>query len=186
LPPRLALAALVRHPLATLAALLGMPLGLLAAEGLAAFFAWQQGQLPLMVVDLFPPPRIQEEDDGKHVYFQYDGTLLNENCSENMELLNQAYPHGLRRGFTLAGTIPPSLSMGLLQVRVDPEAYRVDPAVYLTMRILLTVLILWVAGVLLTLQARWLGLIVALDSRRPADGSDVGHAGLLHPDQPRG
>jgi hypothetical protein len=167
LPPRLALAALVRHPLATLAALLAMPLGMLVTEGLVALLAWQQGQLPLMVIDLFPPPRIQEQDDGKHVYFEFDGTVLDENCSANLESLNHAYPLGLRRGFTLTGTIPPSLSMGLLRVRMDPETYRVDPAAYLTMRILLTVLILWVAAVLLALQARWLGLIAALDSRRP-------------------
>jgi hypothetical protein len=180
LPPRLALAALVRHPLAALAALVIFPLGLLLTEATAAFLAWQQGQLPLMVVDLFPPPRIQEEDDGKHVYFQYDsGPTLDENCSENMDFLCQAYPHALRRGFTLTGTIPPSLAIGLLQVRAVPEDYRVDPAAYLTMRILVTVLILGVAGVLLTLQARWLGLIVALGSRRPAVLPHVGHPGLM-------
>jgi hypothetical protein len=46
------------------------------------------------------------------------------------------------------------------------------------MRILLTVLILWVAAVLLSLQARWLGLAVALDSRRPGVPPHVQHHGL--------
>jgi hypothetical protein len=46
LPPRQSLGALARHPLATLSALLVVPMGMLALEGLVALVAWQQGQLP--------------------------------------------------------------------------------------------------------------------------------------------
>ena len=70
LPPRLVLKSLARHPLATLAALLVVPLGLLATEVLVASFVWEQGQLPLMVADLFPPPRFEWEIDGRHLYLQ--------------------------------------------------------------------------------------------------------------------
>jgi hypothetical protein len=82
--------------------------------------------------------------------------------------VNRVYPRGLRRGFTLTGTIPASLSMGLLKVRVNPWKYAVSPTSYLAMRIFLTVLILTGVGLLLTIQARWLGLIGATALRRPA------------------
>jgi hypothetical protein len=163
----MALTALARHPLAVLAALLIVPLGLAAAEGIVALCAWQQGQLPLMVVDLFPPPKVDYEVNGKHLYFDYDGIRINTPVAASIEPVVAVYPVGFRRGFTLSATIPPSLSMGLLGVRCNPFAYEVPPLAYLAMRILATALILSIAGAVLMVQARWLGLITALDARRP-------------------
>jgi hypothetical protein len=166
LPWRAVLGALFRHPLATLSALLVLLVALIAAEGLAAFAAWQQGQLPLLVVDLFPPPGFAYLEDGKHLYFDYDGTLIDRNYSASIDALAAVYPQGLRHGFTLAGTIPPSLSLGLMQVRTDPWEYRVYPEVYLVLRIVLTVGILFTSGIALAVQARWLGVIAAQGARR--------------------
>jgi hypothetical protein len=167
LPPRLALRALARHPLATLAALLVLPPALAVTEGLVALAAWQQGQLPLLVVDLFPPPRFAFELDGRHLYFNYDGIAIDKNYSESIEALATVYPYGLRHGFTLVGTIPPSLAMGLLAVRTNPWMYDVAPLAYLIFRIVMTVAILSIAGLAFLVQARWLGLIAALGAHRP-------------------
>jgi len=167
LPPRLVLKSLTRHLPATLAALLVVPLGLLATEALVASFAWEQGQLPLMVADLFPPPRFEWELDGRHLYFNYDGTTVVANLSASTSTIVPVYPRGLRHGFTLVGTVPTSLSVGLLEVRAIPWLYEVTPLGYLITRVVLTLLILSITGLLFTIQARWLGLIAAVDPRRP-------------------
>jgi hypothetical protein len=167
LPPRLALGALARHPLATLAALLVLPPALAVTEVVVALAAWQQGQLPLLVVDLFPPPRVAFELDGRYLYFNYDGTTIDRNYSESIAALATVYPYGLRHGFTLVGTIPPSLAMGLLAVRTNPWMYDVAPVAYLIFRIVMTIAILSIAGIALLVQARWLGLIATLGAHRP-------------------
>jgi hypothetical protein len=181
LPPRLALAALVRHPAATLAAVLVLPLGLVLIEGLLIVIAWQQGQLPLMILDNFPPPRLVRAEDGRHALFNYDGRVFDLQSMGRPEDLIQLYPRGLRRGFTLLGTIPLSLSVGRVEVRVSPRRFQVQPAQYMATRIAATALILTGAGLLLTIQARWLGLIAALDSRRPAAGQHPSFGALPDP-----
>jgi hypothetical protein len=157
LKPRRALAALVRHPLATVAALAVVPLGLLATELLAAGIAWQQGQLPLMVADLFPPPWFEQRKDGAHICFDYGGPVLDVNCTDTLDTLVPVYWHGLRRGLTLSGTLPASLSIGPHGMRDELWRFRVGPAQYRALRFVLTVLITWSAGTVLTIQARWLG-----------------------------
>jgi hypothetical protein len=172
LPPRLVLKALARHWLATLAALLLVPLGLLATEGLVAAVAWEQGELSLMVADLFPPPEFVWAADGRHLCFNYDGAVIDVKFSETKAAAAMPiYPRGLRRGFTLIGTIPLSLSVDLFEVRAFPFLFGVKQATYLITRIVLTFLIVSAAGILFAIQARWLGLIAALDARRPPAGN---------------
>jgi hypothetical protein len=166
LSPRTALGALLRHWPATLSALAVFPAALILTEGILALFAWQQGQLPLLVVDLFPPPRFAYVVDGKHLYFNYGGTRLDKNFSESVDGLAAAYPLAFRHGYTLVGTIPPSLAMGLLEVRTNPWECEVTPESYLFHRILFTFLIVAVIGIALMVQARWLGLIAATGTRR--------------------
>jgi hypothetical protein len=164
LPPWRPLARLARHPLATLAALLIVPLGLLATEGLLALVAWEQGQLPLMVVDLFPAPRLEHREDGVRFCFDLDGTVVAANCTENLDNLIPVYGHAVRRGFSLTGTLPASLSIGLVRRPAHRWMFRVGPKEYLATRIVLTFLVAWAGGTLLTIQARWLGRIASLDS----------------------
>jgi hypothetical protein len=167
LPSRLVLRALARHPAATLLALLLLPLALILTEGFVALISWQQGQLPLLVVDLFPPPVDAYRVNGRHLEFDYDGTRLDRNYSESLDSVAGAYPYGLRHGFTLVGTVPASLSVGLLQVRTNPWEYAVTPVAYLILRVSLTLVILAAGSTALVVQARWLGVIAALGSHRP-------------------
>jgi hypothetical protein len=167
LPPRLTLTGLARNPLALLSALLVLPMGLLATEGLVALIAWEQGQLPMMVADLLPPPQFDWVPNGRQLSFDYDGLKIKKNITANINSLDSVYLQGLRRGFTLTASIPPSLSVGLLEVRTHPYECSAEPPVYLATRIVLTLLILFATGGLLAVQARWLGLIAALASRHP-------------------
>ena len=75
------------------------------------------------------------EVDGRHLYFNYDGTTIVANLSAGTSSVVAVYPRGLRRGFTLVSTIPPSLSVGLLEVRAIPWIYGVAPWAYLIMRL---------------------------------------------------
>jgi hypothetical protein len=174
LPVGLALAALWRHKAATLCALLVVPLGLLLVEGAVAFVAWEQDYLPILVADLFPPPRVEARGDGPYMIASYDGAVSEESISPGRGNLSRTYALGLRRGFTLVGEVPASLALGPMP-RADsvaflpttPAWFYVEPAPYLAFRVILSVLILTSAGLLLAVQARWLGLIAALDPRRP-------------------
>jgi hypothetical protein len=159
-----ALARLARHPLATLAALLILPLGLLATEALVAALAWEQGELPLMVADLFPPPALTYRDDGPRLCFDFDGTEVVAPCAASHDTLIPVYRSGLRHGFTLTGTIPASLPIRRTRIPINMWMFKVAAPRYLMTRIALTFLIAWAAAALLTIQARWLGLIAALDS----------------------
>jgi hypothetical protein len=174
LPAGLALAALRRHKAATLAALLVVPLGLLLVEGVVAFVAWDGDYLPILVADLFPTPRLEARDDGMYAITRYDGAVGEQHLVGGIGDLNRAYACALRRGFTLVGEVPASLALGQMPRAASvafldktPLLYAVKPAPYLAFRLLLSVMILTSAGLLLAVQARWLGLIAALDPRRP-------------------
>jgi hypothetical protein len=136
-------------------------------EALLALITWQQGQLPLMILDGFPHPTFERTEDGRHALFNYDGQVFDLKSTAPEDEVNRLYPRGLRRGFTLLGTIPLSLSVGLFEVRAEARRFNVLPGHYLASRIALTFLILTGIGLLLTVQARWLGLVAALDPHRP-------------------
>jgi hypothetical protein len=74
------------------------------------------------------------------------------------------YRSGLRRGFSLIGTIPGSLAIWRARIEANLWLFKVAPEKYLATRIALTFLVAWSVGTLLTIQARWLGLIAALDT----------------------
>jgi hypothetical protein len=142
-------------------------------EALLALIAWQQGQLALMILDGFPPPTFERAEDGRHALFNYDGQAFDLKSTAREDEVILLYPRGLRCGFTLLGTIPLSLSVGLSEVREEPQRFNVLPGHYLATRIALTFLILTGTGLLLTVQARWLGLVAALDSHRPVIPPDA-------------
>jgi hypothetical protein len=117
-----------------------------------------------MVADLFPPPRLKQLDDGPRLFFDFGGAEVVANCGETFDTLIPVYRQGLRRGFTLIGTVPASLSIWRSRRPINQWMFKVVPEKYLAVRIVLTFLAAWSAGILLTFQARWLGRIAALDS----------------------
>ena len=168
-PGRAALG-LARHPLATAVALLALPATLLLIEPVLAAFVWWQGQLPLLVTDIFPPPRIDSRLNGAHMVYIYDGLVIERIFTEDPSEILPVYLSGLRRGFTLVGTIPGSL-FPRNEVIVYPEWFHSSPPVYVAFRGVMAVLIVSVVGAVLSAQARMLGLIVSVGAGRPGAGN---------------
>ncbi|MCP6756592.1 hypothetical protein NL533_33710, partial [Klebsiella pneumoniae] len=72
------------------------------------------------------------------------------------------------------GAIPASLSGGQT-FRIPPVLFLTSDTHYFSVRCFLSLLILTGAGLLLTIQARWLGLVASLGSRRPGVASSTTH-----------
>lgn len=163
IPARRALSGLARHPVATLTALLLVPLSCCLLEALLALIVWQQGCLALMIDDLFVTPREVLQTDGTYLIYRFHGTVITRPLGDRSADIAPVYHAALRRGFTLLGTIPASLSTGWYS-RASLYAYRTDEAFYAAMRAVLSVLTLSTLGAVLALQARWLGLVAAFGS----------------------
>jgi hypothetical protein len=158
------LAAIRRHPLATVLVLFLLPAGLLALEAALVVLFIEQGWFGYLVKDLFPPMgsnRVVLGFDG------YDAQLAVAPLTSFLRL----YVHGLGLGYTLIGALPASLTRGPI-LRTSPWFALDSGWYYLAVRILDSVLILAVVGVLLMIQARWLGLIATFDSRPPVSVGD--------------
>jgi CheY-like chemotaxis protein len=160
---------LARHPFATLASLLILPLGFAAIEFFAAVVSWYEGVMPLMVADLFPTPSVKYVDKiGRELHFFYDD--LHPVDRPVSVLVTNAFPDYFRavsRGFFLTGTIPESLPTGY-SWRFDPSFFDTQRETYFWFRFVFAAIILAAVGCVLAVQSVWLGLIVALGSRRTA------------------
>jgi hypothetical protein len=166
IPARRALAALRWHPVATAVTLLLIPVGLLALEAALIVLLIEQGWFPFLVVDLFPAlgsDRVVLEPLVVRI-IQHPGLAP-------LSAFWSVYVHGLSRGYTLLGALPASLPRGLF-VRATPWFVMASDWPYLTLRVLDSALILAYAGVLLAIQARWLGLIATVDARSPVRAGD--------------
>jgi hypothetical protein len=153
------LAAIRRHPLATAMVLFLPPVGLLTLEVALVVLFIGQGWFGYLVMDLFPPLGANRVVLGLDAY---DPNLAEAPLSSFLRL----YVHGLSQGYTMIGALPASLPRGPI-LRTSPW-FPLDSAwYYLVVRILDSVLILAVVGVLLAIEARWLGLIATFDSRPP-------------------
>jgi len=149
-----------RHPVATFAGLLIIPLGLAVVEvGLITITA-QQDWFGFFVLDLFPGRRYDRLP--LEVVPPYD-IVFPEHASFS-DFLGQ-YSRGLRRGYTLVGAIPASLAR-FPEKRIWMWFPLSFEWMYSAVRILYTTLILAGSALLRAVQARWLGLIPTLDARR--------------------
>jgi lysylphosphatidylglycerol synthetase-like protein (DUF2156 family) len=166
IPAHRALAALRRHPVATAVTLLLIPVGLLALEvGVIALLIGQEW-FPFLIVDLFPAPgsdRVVLQPLVVHSV-QHPG-------SAPLSAFWRVYVDGLGRGYTLLGSLPASLPRGLF-VRATPWFAVPSDWPYLALRVLDSAVILAYVGMLLAIQARWLGLIATVDARSPVRAGD--------------
>jgi hypothetical protein len=160
---RAVLAAIRRHPLATAAALLLIPIGLLALEVASAAAFIQQGWFGFLVLDLFPNPA------SDHVAIRLENDTEQDPNLTPLSFFWRVYVHGLGLGYTLLGALPASLPRGPA-LRVRPWFLLQSAWHYPAVRVLDSALILACVGLLLAIQARWLGLIASIDVR-PTVGS---------------
>jgi hypothetical protein len=155
-----ALGALTWHPMASILALLVLPLGFAMLEAATGLITWQQMWLGPFLCDLFPTL------DSDHFVVDVTRPLPLDFGIASDWVFARYYAHGLRHGYTLIGSIPASLPQGSTSRFRPRMSFPVDTLQYLCVRVLFCSLILMGAGLLLQIQARWLGLIASVDSRR--------------------
>jgi hypothetical protein len=155
-----------RHPLATATAIAVVPLAAVLVEGFLLAFAWYYGALCFLSVDLFP----DAENTCRMFRIPFHGVFALGVPADGRFL--RMYAHRLGQGYTLTGAIPPSLS---LREQVHQYLWGNPNAdvPYFLVRTALTLVITTVMLTALSLQARWLALIAALDSPRAGrEGAD--------------
>lgn len=159
---RAAMRAVGRHPIATLAGLLIVPAGLVLVEAAVVSITAQQEWFGYLVLDLFPS--IKSDRLPIHYLPPYD--VLFPDHAHFTEFF-PPYAHGLRLGYSLMGAIPASLARSQ-DWRVTPWFLLTYDWIYTALRIGMSTLALAGLAFLLAIQARWLGLIPTLDTRRDA------------------
>ncbi len=156
-----------RHPVAVLASLLALPLSLVAIELVLLVVGRVTLTLAFLTVDVFPPR------ESITVLFRmpyYMTSPARETWVDVGDARDSVifglYGQSLRQGYTLLGAIPASLALGRTTGYDPAFILHTGPWVYLAYRMGYTLLI--VAGMLsaLAVQARWLGLLSTIDSRR--------------------
>ncbi len=167
LSPNQTLLILVKHPWATLTALLVLPIGFCLVELLLTLFAWYENLLPLLVRDLFPSrAQFNRIEIDKNSLFYFDLYMVDRPMDLLIENGLPDHFRAMSRGFFLTGTIPESLTYGN-KIRVDPLQFQWSGELYLLARFIFSVLSLSAAGTVLAVQAYWLGLITSIGSSRP-------------------
>ncbi len=164
-----------RHPMAVLATLLILPLSLPMIEAVLLLLTKLTVTLFFLVIDLLPRrPDIR-------ILFRYTyyapsdltRTWIDMRFASD-SLVFGFYFDALRHGYTMLGAVPASLA---LKTRngYDPAPIGIGLTEYLIYRMCFTLVI--VAGMLavLAVQARWLGLLSTLDSRRIAVRPESSH-----------
>jgi hypothetical protein len=154
-------AMLVRHPMAVLASLLILPFSLVAVEVALVLLTSSHGSFGFFTLDLFPNPRSVRIINN----FPFFGNVIYHSAEESK--LMEVYNWALKQGYTLIGAIPASLFMPISHQYWTDWVFDA-PWKYLIMRMLFTVFIVTCMLAALAVQARWLGLLSTMDSRRPA------------------
>jgi hypothetical protein len=165
---------LKRHPAAVLATLLLLPLSLPAIEGLVFVLTRLSSKFAFMLFDLFPPHAGIRTFSGLPYYALSESRLKWLDFREAGDtLILGTYLGSLAQGYTLIGSIPASLAMdtsrGYLLLSVD-----LNPHGYLAVRMVFTLVIVTCILCVLAIQARWLGLLSTIDSRRSASSGSTG------------
>jgi hypothetical protein len=148
-----------RNPLATFLALLLFPLGVMVAELVLIVATSYQGMFPFLVLDLFP--------DSDYFAAQYKipkfGNYTKFELPETR--FYQLYLRRLHHGFTLTSALPASLSRKT-DVLASPWTLELVDSGYLMIRAIYTQVAMMILLVFLAVQARWLGAISILESKR--------------------
>lgn len=150
---------LLRYPVATLLALLLIPIGLMAAElALIIVTSWQ-GMFPFLVLDLFPDSEYFARQYGIPKYGNYTKPEL-----PGLPFY-RLYFRRVHHGYMLIGALPATLSKKTLVLGSPWTLELTDPG-YLKFRAMYNQLSTMVILFSLALQSFWLGAISTLDTRR--------------------
>jgi hypothetical protein len=156
---QLVLSTIARHPIALLGALAIVPLSLIALEGILYATTRYQGIFAFLVLDLFPKP------DTVHPFYgiPYFGWSHYTHFPESVYI--GMYADRLRQGYSFVTALPASLA---IQTKngFDPFAVLMSDLKYLGVRVFFTFVVVMSVLAVMAIQARWLGLLSSMDSRR--------------------
>jgi hypothetical protein len=150
---------LLLHPIATVFALMLIPMGVVVSELLLIAVSSWQGMLPFLVLDLYPGSGYYARQYKIPQFGNYTKPELPDARFFHL------YLRRLHQGFTFTATIPATLSKKTF-VPLSPWALDLSDTKYLMYRVMYTQLSTMVVVFFLALQARWLGAISTLESKR--------------------
>ena len=158
---RTVLAAIRRHPFAIFASLMMLPLSIVVVETTIFTIGRISDTFGFLFFDLNKPISSLSSVYGTP---SVDG--VDYRAMSGFQIL-ELYLESVADGFSLTGTIPASLALSTTN-GFNPIAIWLSPEGYVRLRMFFTLII--VVGMLsfLAVQARWLGLLTTIDSRRPA------------------
>jgi hypothetical protein len=150
---------LVRYPLATILALLLVPLGVVLTEMVVALLSAWFGSFRYLLLELFPGSEHFAEQYGIAKYGNYTRPYW-----PDMRFFH-LYLRRLHQGFCFTAALPASLSAKTFVIG-SVWTLELTDGDYLRMRAIYSQLVAVCLFVLLAVQARWLGAMSTLDSKR--------------------
>ncbi len=171
---RTVLSMLKRHPVAVLTALLILPLSLPVVEAVAFTTSRLSSTFSFMLFDLFPSHEGIRQVSGIPYYVPGELRMKWIDFREASDtLILGTYADSLSRGYSLIGAIPASLAMDTSN-GYYLGAINLNPKSYVAHRMFFTLVIVTCMLCALAVQARWLGLLSTIDSRRSASSGSTG------------
>jgi hypothetical protein len=155
---------LVRYPTATILALLLVPLGVIAIEAAVVLVTTWFGTFRFLLLELFPGSEYFAEHYGIAKYGNYTRPYW-----PDARFLH-LYLRRLHQGFALTTALPASLSASTFIIG-SVWTLELTDGDYLRMRAIYSQLVAFLLFILLAVQARWLGAMSTLDSKRSLEES---------------
>jgi hypothetical protein len=150
---------LVLYPTATFLALLLVPLGVVVAEATVDLTSIYGGSFRFLLLELFPGSEYYAEQYKIPLYGNYTRPYLPDPRFFHL------YVRRIHQGYSMTGTVPATLSAHT-NVMTSPWTLEVTDTEFLWTRVIFAQVIVVVLFVFLALQARWLGAISTLESKR--------------------
>jgi hypothetical protein len=162
---------LARHPMAVLASLLLLPLSLIVIE--AAVYAGTRisSDFQFLLIDVFPHRESISMMQGVPIY-----TIPAYPEGIDYRVMPEAdirdfYIDSLKHGYSLMGAIPASLALETSNGFDPTFTLSLDRAGYVAHRMGYTLFVVLCILAVMAIQARWLGLLSTLDTRKTAASS---------------
>jgi hypothetical protein len=154
-----------RHPFAILASLLVLPISLVVIEGLVFTLTRITQEFSFMLFDLFPR-RPEILSYGNVPYFtDMDHKLTDYRAMPDAQVIGY-YGDQLRHGYGLIGVVPASLALPTAHGYDSFASLQVQYRSYVAHRMVYTLFIVTCILAVMAIQARWLGLLSTMDSRK--------------------
>lgn len=158
-PFRLVVSTIGRHPVGVLGALALVPLALIGLECLLYATTRYEGIFSFLVLDLFPKPDTVHPFYGIPYFGWSDYREFPESVYVGM------YAERLRQGYSFVTALPASLAIRTNN-GFNPWAMVMSDLRYLGIRAFGTLVVVMSVLAVMAVQARWLGLLSSMDSRR--------------------